>query len=85
MGMIGLNFNDAFGYAFARAGVSCVQVHTPNRHLAHTRIQDILCFLMLPLLFIPGIGFLICFFRRTVASHIFIGIVGLRWHGAGSS
>jgi acetyl esterase/lipase len=60
MGMIGLNFNDAFGNAFARAGVSCVQVHTPNRHMAHTRIQDILCFLMLPLLFIPGIRFLIC-------------------------
>lgn len=42
-------FNDGFGYAFARNGVPCVQVHTPSRHLAYTRIMDFTVCLLWPL------------------------------------
>ena len=37
-GTIGLIFNDKFGYEFAQNGVPCVQIHTPSRHIAHTRL-----------------------------------------------
>eukprot|EP00928_Gymnodinium_smaydae_P041124 TRINITY_DN27836_c0_g1_i1.p1 TRINITY_DN27836_c0_g1~~TRINITY_DN27836_c0_g1_i1.p1 ORF type:complete len:354 (+),score=23.23 TRINITY_DN27836_c0_g1_i1:114-1175(+) len=53
LGRIGLAFNDMFGYAFASSGVTCVQVHTPARHLAHTHIVDLVVILLWPLSLIP--------------------------------
>lgn len=48
LGNIGLVFNDGFGRAFAAAGAPCVQIHTPLRHLAHTRLVDLSIFLVWP-------------------------------------
>lgn len=53
LGQIGLKFNDGFGYAFAKAGVPCVQVHTPIRHIGMTRFMDFLVFLLFPLTLLP--------------------------------
>jgi len=53
LGQVGLVFNDVFGYAFARGGVPCVQIHTPSRHIAHTRIQELQALLLWPLSCIP--------------------------------
>lgn len=49
LGRIGLAFNDVFGRAFAAAGTPCVQIHTPSRHLAYTRIMDLAVSLLWPL------------------------------------
>lgn len=46
LGHIGLVFNDSFGYAFAKAGLPCVQVHTPSRHLARTRFSEVILVLL---------------------------------------
>mmetsp|Transcript_28557 Transcript_28557/g.51717 ORF Transcript_28557/g.51717 Transcript_28557/m.51717 type:complete len:378 (+) Transcript_28557:134-1267(+) len=59
LGEIGLRFNDAFGFAFARAGMSCVQIHTPQQHMAQTRILDLALLALLPLSIVPGIRFLL--------------------------
>jgi len=53
LGRIGLTFNDVFGKVFARNGVACVQIHTPSRHLAHTRFMDLLAVLTWPLSVVP--------------------------------
>mmetsp|Transcript_49730 Transcript_49730/g.144286 ORF Transcript_49730/g.144286 Transcript_49730/m.144286 type:complete len:345 (-) Transcript_49730:108-1142(-) len=53
LGRIGLAFNDSFGYTFARHGVPCVQIHTPSRHIAHTRLMDFAAMLLWPLSWIP--------------------------------
>eukprot|EP00929_Paragymnodinium_shiwhaense_P069685 TRINITY_DN35149_c0_g1_i1.p1 TRINITY_DN35149_c0_g1~~TRINITY_DN35149_c0_g1_i1.p1 ORF type:complete len:378 (-),score=71.72 TRINITY_DN35149_c0_g1_i1:449-1486(-) len=42
LGAIGNFFNDFYGYAWARHGAPCVQIHTPSRHLAHTRFLDLM-------------------------------------------
>mmetsp|Transcript_111859 Transcript_111859/g.176665 ORF Transcript_111859/g.176665 Transcript_111859/m.176665 type:complete len:347 (-) Transcript_111859:27-1067(-) len=52
MGRIGLFYNDNFGFFFARAGVVCVQVHTPCRHMAHTRMLELICLVVWPLMMI---------------------------------
>jgi len=49
LGRIGLTFNDGFGYAFAASGAPCVQIHTPCRHIAHTRMMDFAVLLLWPL------------------------------------
>ena len=59
LGFIGLNFNDAFGYALARHGLACVQIHTPQRHLAHTRMQELALALCTPVCLVPGLRFLL--------------------------
>ncbi|CAK9098748.1 unnamed protein product [Durusdinium trenchii] len=59
LGFIGLNFNDAFGYAFARQGVPCVQIHTPQRHIANTRVMELALALCSPLYLVPGLRFLL--------------------------
>mmetsp|Transcript_96122 Transcript_96122/g.276828 ORF Transcript_96122/g.276828 Transcript_96122/m.276828 type:complete len:300 (-) Transcript_96122:126-1025(-) len=46
-------FNDGFGYAFARRGTPCVQIHTPRRHIARTRMMEILVALVWPLGLFP--------------------------------
>ena len=61
LGFIGLNFNDAFGYALARHGLACVQIHTPQRHLAHTRMQELALALCTPVCLVPGLRFLASF------------------------
>ena len=53
LGCLGELYNDAFGRAFARHGISCVQLHTPARHLAHTRIVEVVGLLLWPLTFVP--------------------------------
>lgn len=53
LGRIGLGFNDGFGWAFAAGGVPCVQVHTPCRHIAYTRLMDLVMVLALPLGLLP--------------------------------
>eukprot|EP00434_Breviolum_minutum_P038763 symbB.v1.2.034397.t3/scaffold4431.1/size39743/2 len=59
LGFIGLNFNDAFGYAWARQGVPCVQIHTPQRHIAQTRVMELALALCSPLYVVPGLRFLL--------------------------
>ncbi|CAE8581903.1 unnamed protein product, partial [Polarella glacialis] len=59
LGLIGVTFNDAFGRAFARHGVPCVQIHTPQRHLKHTTLMDIHLLLLLPMCLVPGLRFLV--------------------------
>lgn len=59
LGFIGLNFNDAFGYAFARQGVPCVQIHTPQRHIAQTRVMELALAACSPLYVVPGLRFLL--------------------------
>jgi len=49
LGNIGLKFNDGFGYALAKCGVPCVQIHTPARHIAFTRLMDFMAVLLFPL------------------------------------
>jgi len=49
LGAIGNMFNDGFGWAMARAGVPCVQLHTPQRHIGYTRLMDYLAVLLFPL------------------------------------
>lgn len=65
LGLIGLNFNDSFGYAFARNGCPCVQIHTPSRHLAHTRLMDLLVLVLAPIW--PFLGSPILRFLLVVA------------------
>ncbi|CAE7427839.1 SDR1 [Symbiodinium sp. CCMP2592] len=59
LGFIGLNFNDAFGHALARNGLPCVQIHTPQRHIAHTRVQELALALCAPVYLVPGLRFLL--------------------------
>lgn len=63
LGQIGITFNDSFGYAFARAGASCVQIHTPARHIGHTKLVDIQMLVMLVLGFalflVPGLRYVL--------------------------
>mmetsp|Transcript_89147 Transcript_89147/g.186285 ORF Transcript_89147/g.186285 Transcript_89147/m.186285 type:complete len:344 (+) Transcript_89147:79-1110(+) len=49
LGHIGLTFNDSFGYSFAKCGVPCVQLHTPSRHIAYTRLPEVMQLLTWPL------------------------------------
>lgn len=53
LGRIGLNFNDEFGRAFARSGLPCVQIHTPCRHLANTRLPEMLLIPLWALSLVP--------------------------------
>eukprot|EP00927_Polykrikos_kofoidii_P044781 TRINITY_DN38660_c0_g1_i1.p1 TRINITY_DN38660_c0_g1~~TRINITY_DN38660_c0_g1_i1.p1 ORF type:complete len:338 (+),score=41.82 TRINITY_DN38660_c0_g1_i1:64-1077(+) len=57
LGIIGKTFNDRFGYAFANASVPCVQIHTPSRHLAHTRLLDLSAILLWPMTWVPLLNF----------------------------
>ncbi|CAE7765626.1 unnamed protein product [Symbiodinium sp. CCMP2456] len=59
LGFIGLNFNDAFGHALARHGLACVQIHTPQRHIAQTRVQELALALCAPVYLVPGLRFLL--------------------------
>lgn len=49
LGQIGFLFNDYFGKMFAQCGMPCVQIHTPVRHIAHTRFMDMVALVTLPL------------------------------------
>lgn len=59
LGAIGRAFNDQFGYCFASCGVPCVQIATPNRHIAHTRFPEILAAVLWPLTLVPGLRFML--------------------------
>lgn len=81
LGRIGLAFNDAFGYAFARNGCACVQVHTPSRHMAYTRLMDLALVLLWPLLSIPSLRLLLfagdMFLVATSAFEVLLGLACL--------
>jgi len=79
LGRIGLTFNDAFGCAFARSGCACVQMHTPSRHLAHTKIMELALAILWPLLLIPGLRLVFfagdLFLVATSAFEVLLGLV----------
>lgn len=52
---IGLAFNDALGRALAQQGMATVQLHTPQRHLARTRLMELALTAALPLCLLPGL------------------------------
>ena len=55
LGSIGLAFNDALGRALAQRGMATVQLHTPQRHLARTRLMELALTAALPLCLLPGL------------------------------
>eukprot|EP00931_Biecheleriopsis_adriatica_P100394 TRINITY_DN75719_c0_g1_i1.p1 TRINITY_DN75719_c0_g1~~TRINITY_DN75719_c0_g1_i1.p1 ORF type:complete len:407 (-),score=84.74 TRINITY_DN75719_c0_g1_i1:71-1291(-) len=59
LGEIGLRFNDVFGYAFARVGLPCVQIHTPQQHIAQTRMLDLALLCLLPMTFVPVLRYVL--------------------------
>lgn len=80
LGKCGLAFNDQFGYSFARSGCSCVQIHTPARHQAHTRLNEMVVLCLAPFMVVPGLRFLllaadIFLLAMTPAQHCFLAFI----------